>query len=66
MDLELSSVHADVLPNAFMSIVPFQEFAVWEIWPKVEYLHLMVYLLKIIVGLLQNARDAPHWNPHEW
>lgn len=65
MELELSSVCADVLANAFMSVIPFQEFAVWEIWLKVEYLHLTIHLLKIVVGLPQNIRDAPCWNHYE-
>lgn len=65
MGLELSSVCADVLANAFMSVIPFQEFAVWEIWPKVEYVHLTIYLLKIVVGLPQNTRDAPSWSHYE-
>lgn len=59
MGLEASSLHADLLTVAFMSSFPFQELGVQEIWPEVEYLHLIVCLLKIVVELSQNSREAP-------
>lgn len=59
MDLEPSGLYAGVLTIAFMNSFPFQELGVQEIWPKVEHLHLIVCLLKIIVGLSQNSREAP-------
>ena len=58
-DLEPSSLHADVLTIDFMNRFPVQELGVQEIWPKVEHLHLIVCLGKIIVGLSQNSREAP-------
>lgn len=51
MDLEPSSLHADVLTAAFMNSFPFQELGVQGIHPKVEHLYLVVCLLETIMGL---------------
>lgn len=59
MNLEPSSLHADVVTVAFMNSFLFQELGVQEICPKVEHLYLMVSLLEIIVGLSQNSRELP-------